>query len=269
MALFKKILPSDSLYTLMNLVNEAFTTTENLLNSILTYVDIDNKKIKSVNKIEVFNGTEDTPKPDLIGITTNQTIKSLGDGLFSGKLSSKSLELSNSGAVALAVNSGDIDLGNASSVLDINGSTNFSKRITLNSYSTSFSANVKANYIVNGSTNYYEGTGADKIGYISMLGASAKILNFSGYASGNDALDVRKVKILADESLPTGSLAILTFVVPTGNSTEFIIDKSTLVSPTGSELTKGVVAVNNYCSVILIYMGTAWVPISLTGCTLV
>lgn len=267
MTLFKKVLSSDTLYTFMTIVNDSLTIIENLLTSITNFVDVDNKKIKNVTKVEIFNGVEDTPKPELIGLSTNQSVKSLGDGYFSGKISSKSLDLTNSGGLALNVNSGNVNLGDSSSLLDINGNVNFMKRLSINSYSTSFNANQKANYYI-GSTPNFTDDGGVITGNLSMLGSSAKILNFTSYSSGNADLNVRHVKLLCESTLPIGSIAIISVIVPPAHGTEFILDKSTILCPTGAVLTKGIVFVNSYSSVILLSTTDGWIPISLTGCTL-
>lgn len=257
---FRRLLSSDSIASLKTILNTNLELFESSINAFTNFIDTDLKKVQGVTKIEIFNGPKETPKPDSIGIDTNQTIKTLGDVLASEVKAKKGTFGVDSGT-ALQVTKGDSSLGDKNSKNTFPGAVRIGGGFAFTDIDVVV-ANNKASYIVNGQIHNYTGSSPNIVGNISMRNSAVKILNFSNFVETVD-LDVKTVKILDDDVIK-GTVATLIAIlpaVPGGN--EFILSPETITAPIDDF--NGIKFTKSYSSVQLIFDGTQWIPISMVG----
>lgn len=246
--------------------NEALRLLEEAVNSFGGMVDTSTNEVKNTKKVIINNGDNTKPNANAIGLETNSIIKTLSDILSGGRIVGKTLELGVDSGLALQVTKGDAYVGNGNTNFELNGRMILDRGLVFDSFKTVFNSAEKANYY-SGSTPNFVDTGSEIIGLISMRNTASKILNFSTYVALNEELNVRKVRILAEDTLSIGSYAVIVCIKPSDSEETFVLDKETLLYH--DTMSQGVMFTESYQSVTLMFAGTGWVPINLQGCTIV
>jgi len=217
----KTILGSDTLSGSRITLNENFTTLSDAINAIGTIVNTDEQSIQTIKSLTLVDGTIDTPNPNSTNLSTNAS-GNIGGNLTVGyDISASSLSLNNAGSTALSINTGDLDILSANSMINNSGGMKNAGSFIMSGITNIFRANLLSNFTGGeGGTNYYDSIGATYVGQITAANNSVMLIDMSSYNNSVSAESVRHFKLLTD-GIANGHTLKLIFVLDSltdGNS---------------------------------------------------
>ena len=234
----------------------------NAINTICKIVNTDERNISNIEKITIQKGTNSIT--DVL-ISTNGSINAGGNITASGTLNANSLSIKND----INIESGDINLNDATSTLNVSGNLNVGGEFVLSDFGNqyinaadkqTFSTNNWSNLIFDNSNNIIGGK-------INLNGTNAIVLNFSNWVSNVDnRYFIDKIE-LSTTGIKIGHKVIVLALLGNVSNHEFTLLPNTI--KTSIDLSVGVKFNKSYQIVELIFDGTNWVILNYTpGITL-
>jgi len=229
------------------------------VNEITTYVDTTTKTITNVEKLTVVKGTAGTPNPSVTGIDTNTSAKIDGNIVCAGAVSAKTLSVSpGAGSTdGIVLNTGNLTVSEASSTTTIGGNLSIAGATIQSGISaTSFVANSLANYV--GGWGYNNDDVNNPIGYISLVGKSNLVLDFTGYVVTVGS-NVKIIKFLTTNAI-AGQVVNVIFRITEPLSIQ--IQTIGLANGSGWAMTNGITVSHDYSVLTLMYTTDGWLVLT-------
>lgn len=254
-------------------LNQNFSKLKGAIDDIQTYINTSDKAISGIQSLNIKKG--DTNVTDTL-ITTN------GSGAFGGNISAGGSITGNTinSAAGINLTSGNILLNSANSKLINKGDTILSREIVLNDFTSSAASVADELYFANssGTSNLIYSGNTAVAGWVSLLGRSAIILDWTNFVSVADAqFYLHRLKLRATGNSVGQTVKIIAkinedVVLPLHSNDEgygYFLLRDTLAYTTGNPINNGICFTKSYQSVDLCFDGTNWLITNLYGATLV
>lgn len=257
-----QIAGSDSIASSRITLNNNFQITEDIINTILDYLNTDTKTLSGFQTLKLIYGNQNTPMPSVKTFETNGSIVVDGNITCRETITAKNLHLLQGSGISL--DDGNLFLKNPTSLAKFFGGLEVGGSLVYNSYSKIIQAWKKASYI--GAGNQYEGVSPNIIGYI-YLSQRAVILDFSGYNASDPTLNVRRIKLITDQNLKIGQEARIIFLLNESAVPSYTvqIEPTNIAYTTTNPITTGIIISRSYTVIDFVYSGTNWIITNIYG----
>ena len=256
-------------------INNNMQMVAGAVNNLQNYLDIDNLQLIGLQNLTLFKGNENAASPNDFLFRTNGSVSALGSAIIGGAVTANTAKI----ATGLELTTGDFNMPNANSNINFGGNLNIGGEIVLTDFGldgtiTAFSKTYFQLSAASGENILLLDNNAVPIGgKVSLKGRNSIILDWTGFNPVNADTSLYEVMLMTNSTavnsaLRTGQVVEIMAQVPVDTPYPFYIVSDTLKYP-GNSVFTAVKFTQPYQSLRVIYDGSNWVILSMTGCILV